>query len=99
MEAKLLINNQILDSSAGTKITAISPWDDTVLGSLEAATADQARETVQKAATAFSTWRYSSISTRLELLTKVVTLLQPRIDELGELLSKEIGRHAKTQLP
>lgn len=92
MEAKLIINNIFSDSATGKKIEIKSPWNDSVIGTTSGASQDQARTAVQNAATAFTTWRYSNISDRISLLTKVVHLLQPRIEVLGDLLSQEIGK-------
>jgi len=92
MEAKLIINNVITDSASGKKIEIHSPWDSSILGTTEGAAVEQAKNAVQVAVNAFSTWRYSNISDRIALLSKVVEILKPRIQSLGELLSREIGK-------
>ena len=65
MNAKLILNNNYIDSASGRKITIISPWDQSELGTLESATAEEATAAVNSAAEAFKEFRYSNLSSNV----------------------------------
>ncbi len=92
MEAKLIINNQIVDSAAGVAIDIISPWDNQIVGTTQAATQDQARTAIYQASEAFKSWRYTSLNYRYGLMRKAVQLLKIQAESLATLLSREIGK-------
>lgn len=92
LDCKLFIDNDWHDSDLGEKIAVNSPWDGSHVGNLQAANSDQANHAITCAANAFKTWKQTTIAERVEILKKSIDLLRKSSDELGALLSREIGK-------
>ncbi|HLD03161.1 MAG TPA: aldehyde dehydrogenase family protein [Candidatus Dojkabacteria bacterium] len=91
-EQKLLINNNWEASGNNKSISINSPWDNQPLGTVQAASQEQAGGAIANAADAFIKWRISNLSERLEIGKKTADLLKQNQTALSELLSKEIGK-------
>lgn len=95
MNAKIILNNQFIDSSKGEVQDLNSVLDNSLLGQVECASPEQAIEAVKSSENAFKTWRYTDLSKRIDLLKKVSTLLKAKVDFLSNLLMHEIGKSAE----
>lgn len=92
MNAQIIINNEIQNSENQKSFTLYSPWDNSVVGSTELASINQATWAVDNSQEAFTSWRNTDLSKRIELFTNVIGILKNRSQELSDLLSKEIGK-------
>lgn len=95
MNAQLIINNEITSSENQKSYTVYSPWDNSVLGTTELASSNQALWAIENASNSFKTWKLTSLSERIELFKTVIKLLREKIDYLSEILSKEIAKSLK----
>lgn len=73
-----------------------SPIDGSVLGSVPAYSKDEVDQEIQKARNAFPAWRDTPLSERAEILYKAANILLHRIDELTDLLVREVGKDKKS---
>lgn len=89
-----IINNQPRTGNSKPR-DVISPWDNQAIAAVGSATIEETQEALENSNEAFATWRRTSLSTRIEILEKAIETLRGKEEELGELLSKEIGKHPK----
>ncbi|KXK27230.1 MAG: putative aldehyde dehydrogenase [candidate division WS6 bacterium OLB20] len=92
-QSRLLINNEWVDSGSGETIDIYSPWDDTVCGTVQAATKEQALSAIEAADHAFTTWRRTSVAGRVEMMRKAIDLIRADKPRIVSLLGREIGKH------
>jgi len=72
--------------------TVLSPIDDAVLGKVEYATPAQYEEVIQKAQAAFTTWRKVPAPARGEIVRKIGEKLRFYKQDLGALVTLEMGK-------
>ena len=92
MNAKIILNNQFIDSAKGEFQLIYSVLDNSPLGQMECASTDQAIEAVKSSEKAFHSWRYFDLSKRIEILKNASSLLKTKVDDLSALLMHEIGK-------
>lgn len=92
MNAKIILNNQFIDSAKSEVMQINSILDNSQLGQIECATGEQAVESIVSAQNAFESWKYTNLSERIEILKKASVLLKGKVDLLSNLLSHEIGK-------
>ena len=95
MNAQLIINNEFVSSENQKSYTIYSPWDNSVLGTTEFASSNQALWSIENALNAYNTWKFTNLSERIVLFKNVIQILNSKIDFLSETLSKEIGKTIK----
>lgn len=78
-------------------ITITSPLDGSVLGNVNAMSKSDIDEVIQKSKKVFDSWRAIPLNERCEILYKAANLLVTRVDELTDLLVKEVGKDKKVQ--
>ena len=77
-------------------ITITSPLDGSVLGNVNAMSKSDIDEVIQKSKKVFDSWRAIPLNERCEILYKAANLLVTRVDELTDLLVKEVGKDKKS---
>ncbi|MCA9380406.1 aldehyde dehydrogenase family protein [Candidatus Dojkabacteria bacterium] len=87
----LIVNGQNLSGDNGT-IEIKSPWDLQTFASVASASKAQVEDAVSNSDEAFHTWRYSSLSERVEIFNNAIKSLREDSDRLAQLLHKEIGK-------
>ncbi len=92
MNAKIILNNQFIDSSKSEVQQINSVLDNSVLGQMECASSEQAIEALKSSENAFKSWRYLDLSKRIEILKKVSVLLKNKVEALSGMLMHEIGK-------
>ena len=79
-----------VDSDAAPNVNP-SDLNDTI-GHYAQASANQALEAIEAAASAFSKWRATSPLVRFEALDRIGSEILARVDELGDMLAREEGK-------
>lgn len=77
-------------------ITITSPLDGSVLGNVNAMSKIDIDEVIQKSKKVFDSWRAVPLNERCEILYKAANLLVTKVDELTDLLVKEVGKDKKS---
>lgn len=75
----------------GSAIDVLSATGGDVIGSIPGATREDVDAAVAAARGAFAAWSARPLSERLDLIAKLEDALTPRIDELAEIISTEVG--------
>lgn len=73
-----------------------SPIDGLVLGTVPAYSKEEVDLEIQKAKNSFPSWRDTPLSERADILYKAANILLHRIDELTDLLVREVGKDKKS---
>ncbi|MCA9382752.1 aldehyde dehydrogenase family protein [Candidatus Dojkabacteria bacterium] len=89
---QLYINNNWIDSESGETIEIHSPWDNELIGKVQAASATQATQAIESAHEGYKFWRQASIGRRVSVFKKIIRSLKHDSDNLSQMLSKEIGK-------
>jgi succinate-semialdehyde dehydrogenase/glutarate-semialdehyde dehydrogenase len=76
----------------GKRLASYDPSNGALLGDVEITTPEQIGEMVERAHAASKDWRKLSFSDRVVLLEKAYAQLEPHMDEMAVLLSKEMGK-------
>lgn len=76
----------------GEAIEVRSPWDDSLIGVVNAASSAQLEAAVQAAAAAFPAWRRTPLMTRVDMLRGALDVCQRRAPEIAEMISRETGK-------
>ncbi|MDO8425913.1 MAG: aldehyde dehydrogenase family protein, partial [Deltaproteobacteria bacterium] len=90
---KNLIGNRWVDSVSGKTLKSVNPADiGEVIGSVPASTAKDVDNAVAAARKAFSGWRLTPAPKRGEVLFRAAELLVKNKEELGRLVTREMGK-------
>ncbi len=90
---KNLIGNRWVDSVSGKTLKSVNPADiGEVIGSVPASTAKDVDNAVSAARKAFSGWRLTPAPKRGEVLFRAAELLVKNKEELGRLVTREMGK-------
>ncbi len=76
----------------GETIEVRSPWDDSLVGSVGAATPDQVDAAVKAAADAFPAWRKTPLMVRVEICRKAYDICMERAPAIAKMISRETGK-------
>lgn len=87
-----IINNQPRTGNSKPR-AVISPWDNQAIAEVGSADIAEAQEALENSQAAFASWGRTSLSTRLNIMRQAILTLRTKEEELGQLLSKEIGKH------
>lgn len=79
-------------SASAAKITSFSPIDNSVIGSVYSTTPDEYEKVVQTAQEAFKTWRMVPAPQRGEIIRQIGDALRASKEDLGRLVSYEMGK-------
>ncbi len=80
-------------------MVSINPATGDVNGEFELYSRDRINEVVKKAKSAFSEWKDLDISDRAEYLKSAAKVLRRRKEELGKLITMEMGKAIKESIP
>lgn len=89
---KMLYNGKWVESASGKTIPIKSPVDDSIVGYVQAATADEANNFVRNADESWKAWNALTVSERAAVLHKVDDLIHEYKDILISTLIMEIGK-------
>lgn len=88
-----LINGEWTESSSNSTFASINPANtDEVLGYFQASTEEDARNAVRSAEQAFAAWSKLPPSKRAEILNKAADILESRVEQYAEELTREEGK-------
>ncbi len=91
-EFKNFINGQWVPSRSGKTFESFNPATGASIGHVPLSNADDATDAVNAAQTAFEKWRKYPAPKRAELIYRVSEILRARKQEMGELLTREMGK-------
>jgi aldehyde dehydrogenase (NAD+) len=88
---KLYIDGSWVPSSGTATIDVVNSTTEQVMGRIPSGTADDVDRAVQAARAAFEAWSTTPVAERAKYLTRITEGLQARMDEIGNLVSEEVG--------
>jgi len=90
---KNYINNEWVDSDSTKLLDSISPMNkNEVVGRVQNSTQEDLEKTVQAARMAKENWRKMGQHARGQFLFKVANILEARIDDIAETMTREMGK-------
>jgi malonate-semialdehyde dehydrogenase (acetylating) / methylmalonate-semialdehyde dehydrogenase len=89
---KNYINGTWCASTATTSLDVINPATSEVLALVPLSPASEVDQAVQAAATAFTTWRRTPATDRIQYLFKLKFLLEEHLDALAKTITQECGK-------
>ena len=93
---KNLVNGSWIGSRGGSYIPVKSPVDDTLIGSVPAMTREEVDEAIGTAKAAQKEWKNVTIDEKAEILYRAADILLQNIEELAELMVREISKDLKS---
>ena len=92
MEFKNYIGGKWIESRSGKTFASHNPANGDLIGTLQASDARDVDDAVNAASAAFEKWRKVPAPKRAELIYHVAEILHARKQEMGELLTREMGK-------
>lgn len=89
---KYFCNGEWKKSSSGNVIPVKNPYNDELIGNVQACTREEVDQVVQTAKDNMGCWRDTPISERMEILRKAADIMTEWSEPLGAILMKEIGK-------
>lgn len=91
-----LINGQWKESNSGNFIEIKSPLDDSIIGRVPAMTTIEVDEAISGAKDAQKEWKNKTTSERAQVLYKAADLLEANVEELADIMMREICKDKKS---
>lgn len=88
---KFYIEGEWVEPSVSRTLEVIDPSTEQPMGTIALGSAADAEKAVAAARRAFASYSQTSRQGRVELLKRIVTILKRRNDELGDIISREMG--------
>ncbi len=88
---KFYINGQWVSPIAGTDMEVINPSNEEAFATISLGGAADSEAAIAAAKAAFPSWRQSSKDDRLSILEKLLEIYMERSDEMGSIISEEMG--------
>ncbi len=88
-----LINGQWQESTTNETIELVSPYTDEVVGHVQAMSRDEVDEAIHGAKSAQQEWAALPVNKRAELLYAWADKLEERVDEIGQIIMREVGKN------
>ncbi|MDK1384796.1 aldehyde dehydrogenase family protein [Sinorhizobium sp. 8-89] len=88
---KFYIDGEWVEPSVSKTLEVIDPSTEQPMGTIALGSAADADKAVAAARRAFASFSQTSKQERVELLKRIVTILKRRNDELGDIISREMG--------
>lgn len=88
----MFIDGAWREAACGARVEVFNPFDGGVVDSVPLGDAADADAALRSAARAFVGWRATPLAERVRLQKRAATALRARAKELGELLTRELGR-------
>jgi len=85
-------------SKSGITIPIKNPYNDELVGNIQACTKEEVDITIQFAKNSIDCWTIKNISERAEILRKAAKLMNEWSEQLGFILMKEIGKPIKSAI-
>lgn len=89
---KYFFNGKWCESNTGKIITLRNPYNDEIVGNLQACSKEEVDEVIKCAKENVGCWRDTPINARAEILRKAAKIMTDYSKSLGEILMKEIGK-------
>lgn len=86
------INNEWKESASGKVITSINPANKEAVGYVQNSTEEELNQAVEAAHNAKKAWRKLGQAARGQLLFQTANLLEARLDEIAESMTREMGK-------
>lgn len=90
------VNGEWVASESGKFIDIYSPIDSILVGRVPAMTQSEVDKAIKSAKDAQKEWRNVPVSERTKILYKAADILVERVDELSEIMMKEIAKDKKS---
>lgn len=88
---KIFINGEWIEPSSSEKIEVENPANKQIVGSVPACKEEDVNLAVAAAKEALKTWQFTSLEERIKLTEKLVKELRLRVDDLTDVIVKELG--------
>ncbi len=88
----MLIDGQPAGGASGERLEVFNPATGEVMGAAPVATPAEIDAAVRSASQAFREWRETPAADRAAILMKVVQAVRSRVEDLGQLLTREQGK-------
>lgn len=89
-----LINGEWKESKSGNTFESVNPANtNDIVGRFQASTAEDVKEAIEAAEVAFPDWSKTSPSQRANILNKAADILESKVDQYAEELTREEGKH------
>lgn len=79
-------------AGGGETIEVRSPWDDSLIGTVGAATSAQLEAAVRSAADAFPAWRRTPLMQRVDICRAAFAICERRNEEIAQMITLETGK-------
>ncbi len=89
---KYCVNGEWLTSKTNTYMNCYNPSTGEVIAQAPQCTAEEVESAVAAAKAAYPGWSDTSVVRRVQVLFKLKTLLEEHLDELTEILAREMGK-------
>lgn len=88
---KLYISGEYVDSTSGEFIEVENPATNEIIGRVPRGNAEDVEKAALAAKEAFKTFSLTSLDERIEIMKKFAAYLKENLDEMAELITKELG--------
>lgn len=88
---KIFINGEWVTPSSSERIEVENPANKQIVGSVPACKEEDVNLAVAAAKEALKTWQFTSLGERIELTEKLLEELRSRVDDLADVIVKELG--------
>ncbi|NHJ25213.1 MAG: NADP-dependent glyceraldehyde-3-phosphate dehydrogenase [Candidatus Lokiarchaeota archaeon] len=95
---KYYINGEWQDSKSGKVIPVNNPYDNALVGNVQACTKQEAEDIIKVARENIACWVDTPQRTRAEILLRAAKLMREWAEPLGSILMKEIGKPLKSAI-
>ncbi|XP_013404063.1 succinate-semialdehyde dehydrogenase, mitochondrial isoform X2 [Lingula anatina] len=95
LHEKAYVNGKWVDAKSGKTFQVLNPANGGLMGSCPDMNAEDTQIAIQKAHTAFQSWKKSSVKERSAVLRKWFNLMMENQQELGKLITEEMGKPLK----
>lgn len=93
---KNLVNGQWLESKSGNFIDIYSPIGNCLVGRVPAMTTDEVDYVFEVAKQAQKEWKNTPSNMRAEILHKAAALLEEKVEDMADVMMREIGKDKKS---
>jgi aldehyde dehydrogenase (NAD+) len=91
---QILVNGKWVESSGDGVLTVLNPATEEPLATVPQGSAEDVDRAARAAADAFPSWSQTSVEERVELLGRIVRLLEARSEEITRTIVSEVGEPA-----
>ena len=91
---QILVNGKWVESSGDGVLTVLNPATEEPLATVPRGSAEDVDRAARAAADAFPSWSQTSVEERVELLGRIVRLLEARSEEITRAIVSEVGEPA-----